>query len=106
VKQNDEEGNRMSFDEELQKPLKGAGVVLKGLDVVAVEELRKTLEKSLPPVVARQHMKKYGLPYSEGYMANLDSAQKGPSGAVKIGSRMCYVKGPLIEWIIARSTGR
>ena len=76
---------------------------LKGDEMESTESLRKSLEDALPPIVPRHGIQKYGIPYSEGHMANLDSRGEGPK-AVKIGRRVCYTRASLIEWIVARST--
>jgi len=61
------------------------------------------LEDSLPPIVPRHGIGKYGIPYSEGHMANLDSQGEGPAGAVRIGNKVCYPRGDLIDWLISRA---
>ncbi len=66
------------------------------------DELRKTLEACLPPIVPRAGIKeKYGIPYSDGYMANCDSLGTG-AGAIRIGNRVCYEKNALINWLLGR----
>jgi hypothetical protein len=67
-----------------------------------VESLRQHLENSLPPIVPRHGIGKYGIPYSEGYFANLDSRGEGP-GAVRIGNKVCYPRGDLIDWLVSRA---
>lgn len=65
-------------------------------------DLQKSLEASLPPLVPRHGIKeKYGIPYADGYLANLDSLHLGP-GVVKIGGRAVYPKASLIKWLVAR----
>ncbi|OPY65333.1 MAG: hypothetical protein A4E63_03035 [Syntrophorhabdus sp. PtaU1.Bin050] len=65
-------------------------------------ELRQRLEESLPPLVPRHGIReKHGVPYREGYLANLDSVGMGP-GAIRVGNRVCYEKGALIEWLLQR----
>lgn len=66
------------------------------------DNLRKSLTDSLPPIVPRHGIQRYGIPYSEGYLANLDSIGQGPSGAVRIGNKVCYPRDTLIEWLISR----
>lgn len=70
------------------------------------ESLRKSLKDSLPPIVPRHGIQRYGIPYSEGHMANLDSRGEGPTGAVRIGNRVCYPRGLLIEWLLGRSRSK
>jgi hypothetical protein len=36
-------------------------------------------------------------------MANLDSQGEGPAGAVRIGNKVCYPRGDLIDWLISRA---
>jgi len=72
----------------------------------SIGELRRSLESSLPPIVPRSGIQKYGIPYSEGFLANLDSRGEGPAGAVKIGRKVCYPRDSLITWLIARSTAK
>jgi hypothetical protein len=40
---------------------------------------------------------------SEKYLANLDSAGKGPAGRVRIGRKIAYPVGEFIKWLEARS---
>ncbi len=66
------------------------------------ENLQKTLEASLPPMVPRVGIReKYGVPYSDGYLANCDSLGTGP-GAIRVGNRVCYEKNSLIKWLLDR----
>lgn len=69
-------------------------------------ELRRTLEESLPPLVPRHGIQKFGIPFSEGHLANLDSRGAGPSGAMTIGRKVCYPRAALIEWLLARMTAK
>ncbi len=60
-----------------------------------------TLEKNLPPVVARKDIDKYlGGLISSGYLANLDSEGLGPI-ALKSKSqrRVAYLREDLIAWL-------
>lgn len=66
-------------------------------------ELVEELTAALPVLVPRSHLKKYGWPYAEGYMANLDSAGLGPK-RIRCGSRVVYLRDSLIEWLANRST--
>ena len=72
----------------------------------SVSELRRTLEENLPVMVARHELKKYGFPLSPAHMANLDSKGQGPVGAITLGRRVVYLRGALIDWILARSTAK
>lgn len=66
-----------------------------------MESLRRHLEDALPPLVPRHGIGRWGIPYSEGHMANLDSRGEGP-GAVRIGHKVCYLRGNLIDWLVSR----
>ncbi|HBA53256.1 MAG TPA: hypothetical protein DCZ04_02030 [Syntrophorhabdus aromaticivorans] len=65
------------------------------------DQLKRQLEQSLPPMIPRKDIGKYGVPYSAGYLANLDSTFAGP-GAIRIGRRVCYEKAALIAWLLQR----
>jgi hypothetical protein len=78
----------------------------KGDEMQNTESVRKSLEDALPPIVPRHGIQKYGIPYSEGHLANLDSRGEGPTGAVRIGNRVCYPRVSLIEWLLARSKAK
>lgn len=41
---------------------------------------------------------------SEKYLANLDSAGKGPAGRVRIGRKIAYPVKEFIAWLESRST--
>lgn len=68
------------------------------------ESLRKSLEDALPPIVPRHGIQRYGWPYSEGHMANVDSRGEGPAGAITVGRKVCYPRSSLIDWFLSRST--
>jgi hypothetical protein len=53
-------------------------------------------------MIPRNDCRRYGIPYSAGYLANLDSAGMGPE-AVRIGARVCYLRGPFIDWLCQRT---
>ena len=40
---------------------------------------------------------------SEKYLANLDSAGKGPAGRVRCGRKIAYPVAELVEWLESRS---
>jgi len=65
-------------------------------------ELVEELKRALPPLLPRPQLKKYGWPYSDGYMANLDSVGLGPK-RIRCGSRVVYLRDSLIEWLISRA---
>ena len=40
---------------------------------------------------------------SEKYLANLDSAGKGPAGRVRIGRKIAYPVGEFVKWLESRA---
>ncbi len=40
----------------------------------------------------------------EKYLANLDSAGKGPAGRVRSGRKICYKTSEVVKWLEARSS--
>jgi hypothetical protein len=69
---------------------------------------RKVIEAwkaSLPTVLIRAHWndykEKYGLPYSRGYMAQLDSKNEGPEKQI-ICSKVCYLRDDYLKWLESR----
>lgn len=56
-------------------------------------------------IVARTEIARFtGGAMSERYLANLDSAGKGPSGRVRIGRKIAYPVGELVKWLEGRSS--
>ena len=54
--------------------------------------------------VARQEVDHFtGGVVSEKYLANLDSAGKGPAGRVRCGRKIMYPVSALVAWLEARS---
>jgi hypothetical protein len=47
-------------------------------EMQSLENLKKSLEDSLPPIVPRHGIQRYGIPHSEGDLANLNSRGEGP----------------------------
>ena len=45
-----------------------------------------------------EYREKFGLPFSRGHMANLDSRGKGPA-RVEYGGRVAYLRDDLVEWL-------
>ena len=41
---------------------------------------------------------------SEKYLANLDSAGKGPAGRVRIGRKIAYPVAEVVRWLESRAT--
>jgi hypothetical protein len=71
-------------------------------------ELVEDLKRALPVMVARSHLKRYGWPYTEGYMANIDSARNtvGPK-RIRCGAKVVYLRDGddgLIAWLVSRSS--
>ncbi|PKN37676.1 MAG: hypothetical protein CVU62_08095 [Deltaproteobacteria bacterium HGW-Deltaproteobacteria-2] len=61
-------------------------------------------EKWPAPFVARTEVEKFsnGL-IKEKYIANLDSAGKGPEGRFRVGRKVCYPVKNLVAWLQSRS---
>jgi hypothetical protein len=56
-------------------------------------------------MVARTEIDRFtGGIVSEKYIANLDSAGKGPAGRVRVGRKVCYNVSEVVKWLEARST--
>jgi hypothetical protein len=52
------------------------------------------------PIVARREISKFtGGVVSAKYLANLDSAGKGPAGRLKIGRIVCYRVSDFVLWL-------
>lgn len=66
----------------------------------------KILEEKWPsPIVARKEIAKFsGGLLSPKYLANLDSAGRGPSNRVKVGRMIVYPVGSQIQWLENRVT--
>jgi len=61
------------------------------------------LLKTLPPVIPRKDIDRYlGGLVSKGYLANLDSQNKGPR-KFKCGRNIGYLRNDLVEWLSLRS---
>ncbi len=62
-------------------------------------------EKWPSSMVARMEAERFtGGIISEKYLANLDSAGKGPAGRVRIGRKIAYPVKEFIAWLESRST--
>ena len=67
------------------------------------EELLKTILANLPELIPRSAITLYlGKVISPRYLANLDSAGKGPKKIV-MGRKVVYPKADLIDWLISRT---
>lgn len=54
--------------------------------------------------VARTEAEKFtGGMIGEKYLANLDSAGKGPAGRIRCGRKVAYPVGEFVKWLEARS---
>lgn len=63
----------------------------------------ETLEKELPPVVARKEVYRLtGGLISPRHLANLDSAGLGPKERIKIGRHVAYDRDLFIAWMSDR----
>jgi hypothetical protein len=57
------------------------------------------------PIVARTKIEAFtGGVMSEKYIANLDSAGKGPAGRVRMGRKIAYPVDLLCDWLEGRSS--
>ena len=62
------------------------------------------IEKWKSPVVARTEVEVFsGGLIREKYLANLDSAGKGPAGRIRCGRKVAYPVAELVKWLEARS---
>jgi hypothetical protein len=62
-------------------------------------------EKWPSPFVARNEVERFsGGILTSKYMANLDSAGKGPQGRIRVGRKVAYRVDILIEWLQSRTT--
>jgi len=70
-------------------------------------EVVERLKQALPVMVARSHLKRYGWPFSAGYMANIDAdKQKASPAHIRVGSRVVYLRDGdegLIAWLLAQA---
>ena len=64
----------------------------------------KLAEKWGSAIVARDKIPEFtGGAISSGRMANLDCLGEGPENRIRIGRKVCYPVGPLVDWLIKRS---
>jgi len=55
-------------------------------------------------VVARTEIERFtGGVIREKYLANLDSAGKGPAGRVRVGRKIAYPVAEVVKWLESRS---
>ncbi len=65
---------------------------------------QKMAEKWPSVWVARTEAEKFsGGMISEKYLANLDSAGKGPAGRIRCGRKVVYPVNEFVKWLEARS---
>ncbi len=70
---------------------------------MTAQDLRD-LASELPAVMTRKDVEKhFGSLFSKGYLANLDSEDKGPKKC-RIGRKVVYKRADFIDWLIARRT--
>lgn len=68
-------------------------------------ETRSQIEKALaelPGMISRDHLAKL-LGLCRRTLANKDSAGEGPRNPIRIGQRVLYDKGAIIDWMVARA---
>ena len=75
------------------------------MDQITVSNLLSSMADKWPsPIVARTEAEKFtGGLISEKYLANLDSAGKGPAGRIRCGRRVAYPVNEFVKWLEARS---
>lgn len=64
--------------------------------------LLAALERELPPLFFREAVPRLVPGMSARYLANLDSAGKGPPGRIRIGRKIAYPRADFIEWLEKR----
>lgn len=66
-----------------------------------IQKLKEDLEKSLPPLIARNDISKYtGGLYSANTLAAYDSKNIGVPNPVHVGRKVAYHKDELIKWLL------
>ena len=71
---------------------------------VTTPDLSVLAERWPSPFVARSEVGRFsGGMLTSKYLANLDSAGKGPSGRIRIGRKVAYPIDKLIEWMEQRA---
>jgi hypothetical protein len=72
---------------------------------INVSNLLQSMAEKWPSAwVARTEVERFsGGLIGEKYLANLDSAGKGPKGRFRSGRKVCYPVASLISWLEARS---
>lgn len=75
------------------------------MDQTSISRLWASMADKWPSAfVARTESEKFtGGMIGEKYMANLDSAGKGPSGRIRCGRKVVYPVNEFIKWLEARS---
>lgn len=66
-----------------------------------LDALVADFERGAPAVVPREDLKRYGWPWSKGYMANLASQKQGPP-VFRAGARAVYRRGDLAAFLRAK----
>jgi len=75
------------------------------MDQITVSNLLSSMADKWPSAwVTRCEARKFtGGMIGEKYLANLDSAGKGPAGRIRCGRRVAYPVNEFIKWLAARS---
>ncbi|MDZ7759947.1 MAG: hypothetical protein U5L00_06790 [Desulfovermiculus sp.] len=67
-------------------------------------DLSHLAERWPSSIVAREKIKDFtGGTLSPGRLANLDAVGEGPPGRMKIGRKIAYPVGPLVQWLENRA---
>ena len=70
-------------------------------DIEKKEKLRSSLEKDLPPIIARSSINRFLTDYMPQTLANEDSLGIGPKNRIKGKyGKVSYYRDDLIEWYI------
>jgi len=75
------------------------------MEQINVKNLLASMAEKWPSAwVARTEIEKFtGGMISDKYLANLDSAGKGPAGRIRCGRKVAYPVNEFVKWLEARS---
>ncbi len=75
------------------------------MDQISISNLLASMADKWPSAwVARTEVEKFsGGMIGEKYLANLDSAGKGPAGRIRCGRKVAYPVTEFVKWLEARS---